>query len=685
MKKIMLHILCALITVLIIIACYKGTSPASPDIAFAPKTPKELVAIAHDLLKNGKRKGNGILLAEIAHFSAKLEQALANENLSEDEIKVAALYLQTSLDKRIVNLDRVTIPEIQNKIKAGIISYQELTYMCLARIELYDKNTIKLNSIISLNLNAMKEARRADGAIQKNHSLAQGIFGIPVLVKDNINYDKLPTTAGAAALAENIPSYNAAVVDSLIGAGAIILGKANLAEFAGMADDIYMSAVGALTYNPYRPQILIGDSQWGTHSGGSSSGSAASAAAALAPVTIGTETKGSLLGPASICNITTIKPTVGLISRYGIIPVQFSQDTPGPMARNVTDLAVLLNAMTGGVDVNDSRTSAIAEADVTGKDYTQSLRLNGLSGKRIGVLNLAPYWALNEQELENIGLVMKTLEAAGVTLVKNADGGYLQYPNSSGFQEYVHYEFKKGLNAYLATLDPNFPIKTLSDIIAYNEKHPEALVNGTQENLIKADEVNIAEEGEKYEAMIRERQELLGPLGIDALLKEYNLDALMDVISSDVGAIAGYPSVSVPLYYANDNVTTSVNVIFTGTKFSEALLLEIAYVVEQGTNLRLTPGLADKRELGDAFSFIMEKERVLIDSALEMNDYYGEADALRFVIENNKDLNIFASELDIYYDGLATQLEVDKANARIRALISQRYSVMRTTYPATLR
>jgi amidase len=620
-----------------IIACSKGV----PDIAFTPKTPEELAAQAHDLLKS-ETQTDRTPLAEIAHFSAKLEQALANKNLSENEIKIAALYLQISLDKLVVNLDRVTIPEIQNMIREGIISYQELIYMYLTRIELYDKNTITLNSIISLNPNAMEEAKRADETVRKNSSAAQGMFGIPVLVKDNINYDKLPTTAGAMALAGNIPPYNATVVDNLINAGAIILGKTNLAEFAGMMDDPVISAVGGMTRHPYRPQVLIGDDPWGASPGGSSSGSAVSVAAALAPVTVGTETKGSLLGPASKSNIVTIKPTVGLISRYGIIPVQFSQDTPGPMARNVTDLAVLLNAMTSGADANDSKTSVLAETGVIGTDYTRSLRLDGLFGKRIGILNLAPYWALSEQEQENINLVIKTLEAAGVTLVKNAEGGYLQYPTNPGFQEYIDYEFKKGLNAYLAALAHNFPIKTLSDIIVYNKEHPEALAFNSQKGIMQADDVNIAEVEEKYETMIKERQELLGPKGIDALLKEYDLDAIMDIDSTDMGAIAGYPSVSVPLYYNKDNVAASVNVIFTGTKFSEALLLEIAYVVEQGTNLRLAPGLADKRELGEAF---------------------------RFIMENGEDLKDFMPELNIYYDGLATQLEVDKTNIRIREFI----------------
>jgi len=641
-KKIPLRMLCVLIALLMITACSKG----APDIAFTPKTPEELAAQARDLLKNETKTDNGTLLAEIAHFSAKLEQVLANKNLSGDEIKIAALYLQTSLDKRIVNMDRVTIPEIQKMIRKGVISYQQLTYMYLTRIELYDKNTVKLNSIISLNPNAMEEAKRADEAVRKDPSKAQGMFGIPVLVKDNINYDKLPTTAGAMALAENIPPYNATVVDSLINAGAIILGKTNLAEFAGMMDDPVISAVGGMTRHPYRPQVLIGDDPWGASPGGSSSGSAVSAAAALAPVTVGTETKGSLLGPASKSNIVTIKPTVGLISRYGIIPVQFSQDTPGPMARNVTDLAVLLNAMTAGTDANDSKTSVLAEVGVIGTDYTRSLRLDGLSGRRIGILNLAPYWALSKPEQENINLVIKTLEAAGVTLVKNAEGGYLQYPTDPGFQEYIDFEFKKGLNAYLAALAHNFPIKTLSDIIAYNKEHPEALAYNSQKGLIQADNVNIAEVEEKYEAMIKERQELLGPKGIDALLKEYSLDALMAIDSSSMGAIAGYPSVSVPLYYDKDNVAASVNVIFTGAKFSEALLLEIAYAAEQGTNLRLTPGLADKRELGEAISFIMEK---------------------------GGDLNNFMSELNIYYDGLATQLEVDRTNTRIREFILKHF------------
>ncbi|MCL1964558.1 MAG: amidase family protein [Firmicutes bacterium] len=683
MKKILPRMLCVFIATLMFAACsIGGASPVPSDIAFTPKAPEELVAQARNLLGSETRTDDEALLDEIAHFAARLEQALANKNGSEEEIKdeteneikIAALYLQTSLDKRIVNLDRITIPQIQDMIREGKISYQELTHMYLSRIELYDKNTINLNAIIALNPNAMEEAKRADEAERKDPAKARGMFGIPVLLKDNINFDKLPTTAGAMALSENIPPYNAALVDSLLNTGAIILGKANLAEFAGMMDMV-VSSVGGMTRHPYRPQVLIGDSPFGASPGGSSSGPAVSVAAALAQVTVGTETQGSLLGPASMSCVATIKPTVGLISRYGIIPLQLSQDSPGPMARNVADLAVLLNVMTSGVDERDSKTLALTDAGVIGVDYTQSLRLDGLSGKRIGILNIESGWGLDESERGKVDLVIKTLEAAGVTLVKSPDGNYLDYPTYPSFQEYPYYEFKKGLNAYLATLAPDFPIKTLSDIVAYNNEHPEVMPNG-QATLIEADNTNIAEVEEKYEAMIKEAQDLAGPQGIDALLKEYDLDALMFIDYSTQGAVAGYPTVSVPFHYNKDSVSSSVNVIFTGAKFSEALLLEVAYVVEQGTHFRLTPGLADKRELGEAFEFIMDKESELINAALAINENLGQSEALRFVIKNNEDLNGFSPELDIYYDGLATQFEVDEANARTRALISQRYAVI---------
>ena len=566
-----------------------------------------------------------------------------------------------------IDLDQITIPELQQYVRDGKLTYQEITQHYLDRIDLYDNAPVALNAVIALNPNAITESQQADLKVQQNPDLAKGLFGLPVLVKDNINFDQLPTTAGAMALAENIPPYNATVIETLLDNGAIILGKVNMSEFAGMADDIITSAVGGTTHNPYRPQVLVGDEPWGSNTGGSSSGSAAAAAAAFAPITIGTETKGSLLNPASQSQVVTIKPTTGLISRWGIIPVQFSQDTPGPMARNVTDLAIALTAMTSGVDPNDAKTAALADAGVIGTDYTQSLRLDGLQGKRIGLLNVEEIWPLEPGAKANLEQVIATLESAGATIVRAEDGGYLEYPTGAGFQEYVGYEFKKGLNEYLTTLDPTFPIKSLSDVIAFNDAHPEALVRGTQFGLIQADEVDLETEGPRMQALIAETQQLLGPDGIDALLQQYQLDALLDIDVSDHGAIAGYPSSSVPLYRDNDNPSRSINVIFTGPKFSEALLIELAYVVEQGTHFRTAPGLADKTELTLAFDAIVQQNEAAIAATMEADPYLTTGAALRQVMENDASLAALLPELSVYFDGLATQAEVDAATAKVKA------------------
>jgi len=566
-----------------------------------------------------------------------------------------------------IDLDKITIPELQQNVRDGKLTYQELTQRYLERIEIYDKAPVGLNAVIALNPNAITEAQQADLKVQQNPELAKGLFGLPILVKDNINFDQLPTTAGAMALAENIPPYNATVIETLLDNGAIILGKVNMSEFAGMADDPVESAVGGLTHNPYRPQVLIGDEPWGSNTGGSSSGSAAAAAAAFAPITVGTETKGSLLNPASQSQVVTIKPTTGLISRYGIIPVQFSQDTPGPMARNVTDLAIALTAMTSGVDANDSKTDALAQAGVIGTDYTDSLRLDGHKGKRIGLLNVEPIWPLEPGAKANLDKVIVALENAGATIVRADDGGYLEYPEGSGFQEWVDYEFKKGLNEYLATMSPDFPIKTLSDIIAFNEEHPEALVTGTQFGLMQADAVEIEAESLRMQALIAEHQQLLGPDGIDALLNQYQLDALLDIDTSDHGAQAGYPSSSVPLYRENDNPSRSINVIFTGPKFSESLLIELAYVVEQGTHFRMAPGLANKTELTLAFDAIVEQNQEAITAAIEADPYLTEGAALHKVMEDDARLATLLPELNVYFDGLATQAEVDAATTRVKA------------------
>jgi len=566
-----------------------------------------------------------------------------------------------------INLDTITIPELQQYVRDGKLTYQEITQRYLDRIDLYDNAPVGLNAVIALSPNAINEAQQADLKVQQNPELAKGLFGLPILVKDNINFDQLPTTAGALALADNIPPYNATVIDTLLDNGAIILGKVNMSEFAGMADDPVESAVGGVTHNPYRPQVLIGDEPWGSNTGGSSSGSAAAAAAAFAPITIGTETKGSLLNPASQSQVVTIKPTTGLISRWGIIPVQFSQDTPGPMARNVTDLAIALTAMTSGVDPHDAKTAALTGAGVIGTDYTQNLRLDGLQGKRIGLLNVEEIWPLEPGASANLDKVIAVLEGAGAIIVRAEDGGYLEYPTGAGFQEYVGYEFKKGLNEYLATLNPSFPIKSLSDVIAFNESHPAALVRGTQFGLIQADEVDLESESPHMQTLIAETQQLLGPDGIDALLQQYQLDALLDIDVTDYGAIAGYPSSSVPLYQDNDNPSRSINVIFTGPKFSESLLIELAYVVEQGTQFRVAPGLADKTELTQILTAIVDTQQEKVTAAMEANPYLTEGQALRQIFASDPALVEFLPALDTYFNGLATQDEVEIAVESLRS------------------
>ena len=592
----------------------------------------------------------GKYVEQLLYSTEKAEMLIDNPGFSTRRVRLAILELQVALDMLIVDFQYSTIDDMQNLVKDGKLSYEDLTRMYLTRIELYEYNTIELNSILELRAGAIDDARKCDQELAADPGLASGMFGIPVFVKGNINVIGIPNASGSIALSDNYPSFDAPLVANLKAAGAVVMGTLNLTEFANSVDSSMPAgfcALGGQVRNPYRPVRLLGDSSALTPSG-SSAGSGAAAAAALAAITVGTETTGSILSPASRNCLAAVKPTVGLISRYGVIPISITQDTAGPMGRNVTDLAILLNAM-AGYDPNDPFTEGIEAAGVTGVDYTANLKPGDLTGMRIG-LTIVP--AANSAYYSQWQTALQALRDAGAVIVTNANGSALTYPTTSGTNNglILDYEFKRDLAAYLATTDPSYPIKSLADVIAFNlayEAHsPGVAIPYRQRWLIASDAVDLVGQKAAYDQAIINDGRYGRDNGIDYVLRQNNLDAIIHTGTHDRAARAGYPVVSIPLQYAGGS-GASTNMIFIGTAFTEAKLLEIAYVAEQATNSRLAPGMADKSSL-----------QVAIGAAQRLPAN------VRALFQAT-----YNSSLSVYNDSFLPQMDIDKADAALRGAL----------------
>ena len=605
---------------------------------------------------------------QVSHALHKAEKVGLDVTSTDEQRYVARLELQVAYNNLTVDLQKATILELQELVKVGKLTYKELTQMCLDRIELYDLHTIRLNTVRTLYPDALADAEKCDVLFASNPEVAKGMFGIPILIKDNVNVVGMPTTAGSVALADNYAPYDATLITKLKASGAVILGKANLTEFANyiaLNMPTGFSSLGGQVRNPYRPVQLLGDTL-PLRPSGSSAGSGAGASAALAAVTIGTETSGSILSPCFANSIVGIKPTVGLISRWGIIPISSTQDTGGPMGRNVTDVAILLN-MIAGYDPLDQATEGIHRAGVTDIDYTKSLKLNDLKGKRLGLLGVP---AEGEVAYEPFNKALKALEDAGAEIVTKPDGTALTYYNAqnpnvnprSPNTIILDYDFAKDLPAYLSTLDKNYPIKTLGDIIDFNNNYMMADSSAFpygQALLIRCNDVDLEAKREEY---IADRQKDIlysRDHGIDYLLTTYNLDGLVGIGTVGgpfsptlIGAKAGYPTVSLPL--ANPGGTTyPLNITFTGTAFSEAQLIEFAYVVEQATHFRTPPGLADKSQLGAA-----------LDAAMELSQ--GLSTHRRALLSEKLDV-----AMAVYQSNFATQMDVDTAHDELCVVMDE--------------
>ena len=480
------------------------------------------------------------------------------------------LHLQVLLDKALLDVDDTDIWTIQMLVRKGKLSYKKLVEIFLHRIYYYNDVGIGINAIRAVNEFALEEAEKCDEAIAKNKELAQGLFGIPILVKDNIETESalgLPTTAGSIAFAKNYAEQDAVFLAQLRQQGAIILAKTNLSEFANFitngvkrADGTVepmpsgYSSLGGQVLCPYKPGVI--------NPAGSSSGSGAGCAAAMAAVAIGTETSGSILNPATANSLVGIKPTVGLISRRGIIPLSHSQDTAGPMARNVSDAAVLLEAMKCFDALDMPVTAGENNALVTEQywqshtsDYTRALRKDGLQGMRLGI-----YVKPSEADMLNLWQnTLQRLQELGAVLVYSEKGEALDYIVKNNATE----------------------LPWVSELL-----HLDFASDMQRSRQVQLEEIAWSRTAT-----------------VDKLFQQYNLDALISFNggTTRIAAKAGYPSITVPAGYrdvAHDQYP--VNLQFTGQAFSEFKLIGMAYAFEQATKARKAPGMANKKKLQEA-------------------------------------------------------------------------------------
>jgi len=481
-----------------------------------------------------------------------------------------------------------TIQELQKKVKGGQLSYVALTQIYLQRIKELDKSGPMMNSVIELNPDALAIAAQMDREL-KEGKWRGPLHGIPVLIKDNIDSgDRMQTTAGSLALEGNIAKEDAFVVTKIRSAGAVILGKTNLSEWANFRSTRSASgwsSRGGQTKNPY----ILDRSPCG-----SSSGSAVAVSANLCVVAIGTETDGSIACPASMNGLVGIKPTIGLVSRSGIIPISATQDTAGPLARTVTDAAILLNAMTGS-DPRDETTVKNRNQPV---DYTKYLDISSLKGKRIGVEK--SFLKHHEGIDKLLKQALSQIEQAGATVVEVE---FMSETGKFGKAELtrLEIEFKDGLNKYLSA--SNSKLKSLKEIIEFNKKNEASVMPWFKQEILESSEKREGLNSAEYLAANREIEKLKS--FIDQLFISQNLDVLCgpatgtswcnDVINGDFwtgygaytpAAITGYPSITVPMGFLNG---LPLGLSFVGQAFTEPLLIAMGYAFEQKSLNRKAP------------------------------------------------------------------------------------------------
>ena len=496
--------------------------------------------------------------------------------------------------------EELTVRDAQAAMSSGRVSARRLTEMYLERIERIDRRGAALNSVIETNPDALSVADSLDRE-RKANRLRGALHGVPVLIKDNIDTaDRMMTTAGSLALVGARPRRDAFIVERLRAAGAVIVGKTNLSEWANFRSSHSTSGWsgrGGQTRNPYALD---------RNPCGSSSGSGAAVSANLALVGVGTETDGSIVCPSGTCGIVGIKPTLGMVSRSGIIPISHSQDTAGPMARTVADAAALLNALVGADPLDPITSNGSRHARM---DFTQSLDPGALRGARVGVSR--KFFGFNDRVDKLMADAIDLLKREGATVVDPAD-----LPTHGKFDaaefEVLLYEFKADLNKYLADLAPGDHPRTLKELIDFNEKNRDReMPYFGQELFIRAEAKGPLTEA-AYLKALRTSKLLSQAQGLDAVMQKQNLDALIaptggpawttDLVNGDhftggsstPAAVAGYPNVQVPAGYVYG---LPVGISFFGRAFTEAKLIRLAYAYEQATRHRQPPRLLPAAEL----------------------------------------------------------------------------------------
>ena len=505
-----------------------------------------------------------------------------------------ALSVATSsqVPRPAFELDETSVAQLQQWMQTGRFTSRRLVDLYLERIEQVDRSGPTLRSVIEINPEAQAIADRLD-AERKATGPRGPLHGIPVLIKDNIDTaDRMMTTAGSLALEGSIASRDAFVVERLRAAGVVILGKTNLSEWANFRStksSSGWSGRGGQTRNPY---VLD------RNPCGSSSGTGAAIAANLAAIGVGTETDGSIVCPSSVNGLVGIKPTVGLVSRSGIIPISRTQDTAGPMARTVADAALLLSAMTGV----DERDAATKTSTGKGGDYSKGLNAGALKGARIGVARKR-YFGYSPAADRVIESAIAEMRKAGAVIVDPAD-----IPTAATLDdcelEILLYEFKADLNAYLAGLAPSVKVRSLADVIAFNEREKTREMPFFGQELFSMAEKKGPLTTVAYRVALTKCRARARRLGIDAVMTNLGLDAIVaptgspawttDVVNGDhflgasstPAAVAGYPSITVP---AGEVQGLPVGLAFIGRAWSEQKLIAFAYAFEQATRHRQPP------------------------------------------------------------------------------------------------
>jgi len=490
-------------------------------------------------------------------------------------------------------LEETTIADLQSAMASGRMTARSITQQYLDRISELDRKGPTLRHVIEINPDALSIADSLDQE-RKAGRVRGTLHGIPILVKDNVDTaDRMTTTAGSLALAGSIPLQDAFIAAKLRAAGAVLLGKANLSEWANFRSTHSTSGWSGRGGQAKNPYVLD------RNPCGSSSGSGGAVAANMCAAAIGTETDGSIVCPSSANGIVGIKPTLGLVSRAGIIPIAHSQDTAGPMTRTVRDAAIMLNVL-AGIDPRDPATQANRSRGRV--DYTRYLDANGLRGARVGVAR-SKFFGYSDVTDKVINDAIDALKSQGAVVIDPANIATAGKFDDSEF-EVLLYEFKADLNAYLASLDPKAPAKTLQEIITFNEQHKDQEMPWFGQEIMILVQAEGPPTEKKYRDALAKNLKMSRRDGIDATMNKYKLDAIVaptggpawvtDLVNGDhfsgasstPAAVAGYPNINVPAGFSHN---LPIGISFFGRAYSEPTLIKLAYAYEQATKHREPP------------------------------------------------------------------------------------------------